>query len=162
MDNNIAVFPGTFDPITNGHYDLIERAANIFDKVVVGIAANKSKKPMFSLEERVEMVQDAMSSKDNVVVEGFSELLINFAKQHEAKTIIRGLRVVSDFEYEFQLANMNRRLAPDIETVFLTPNEQNSFISSTLVREVAIHGGEVGAFVSSLVEKKLVEKCSGS
>ena len=162
MDNNIAVFPGTFDPITNGHYDLIERAANIFDKVVVEIAANKSKKPMFSLEERVEMVQDAMSSKDNVVVEGFSELLINFAKQHEAKTIIRGLRVVSDFEYEFQLANMNRRLAPDIETVFLTPNEQNSFISSTLVREVAIHGGEVGAFVSSLVEKKLVEKCSGS
>lgn len=162
MNNNIAIFPGTFDPITNGHQDLIERAANIFDKVIIGIAENKSKKPMFSLLERVEMVQDVMSKRENVTVEGFSELLIDFAKKHNAGTIVRGLRVVSDFEYEFQLANMNRRLEPDIETVFLTPNEQNSFISSTLVREVAIHGGKVSAFVSKLVSDKLIEKCRGA
>ncbi|MBT4964065.1 MAG: pantetheine-phosphate adenylyltransferase [Francisellaceae bacterium] len=162
MDNNIAIFPGTFDPITNGHKDLIERATKMFHKVIVSIAENKSKTPMFSLSERVELVANVMSECSNIEVVGFSKLLVDFAKTHNAGTIIRGLRVVSDFEYEFQLANMNRKLAPEIETVFLTPNEQNSFISSTLVREVAIHGGEVSAFVDPLVAEKLADKCHGA
>ncbi|MGO1328250.1 MAG: pantetheine-phosphate adenylyltransferase, partial [Idiomarina loihiensis] len=126
-----AIYPGTFDPITNGHADLIERAANLFSEIVVGIAESPSKKPLFSLEERVLLAQQVTENLDNVTVVGFSGLLVNFAKEYEATVLIRGLRAVSDFEYEFQLANMNRRLAPNLESVFLTPAEENSFISSS-------------------------------
>ncbi|EKE77466.1 pantetheine-phosphate adenylyltransferase [Gallaecimonas xiamenensis] len=141
------IYPGTFDPITNGHTDLVERASRLFSHVIVGVAANPSKKPMFSLEERVALAKKVVSHLDNVEVVGFSGLLIDFASQQQATVLIRGLRAVSDFEYEFQLANMNRRLKPDLESVFLTPAEENSFISSTLVKEVAIHGGDVAQFV---------------
>ncbi|MGL6121702.1 MAG: pantetheine-phosphate adenylyltransferase, partial [Shewanella sp.] len=142
-----AIYPGTFDPITNGHADLIERAAKLFKHVVIGIAANPSKQPRFTLEERVELVCRVTAHLDNVEVVGFSGLLVDFAKQQQASVLVRGLRAVSDFEYEFQLANMNRRLSPDLESVFLTPAEENAFISSTLVKEVALHGGDVSQFV---------------
>lgn len=135
------VFPGTFDPITNGHRDLIERAAKMFKQVIVAIAENKRKSPLFSLEERVGMAKAVLSYLNNVEVFGFDNLLMDFSKQKQAKAIIRGLRVVSDFEYEFQLANMNRRLNAEIETLFLTPSEQYSFISSSLVKEIAALGG---------------------
>lgn len=141
------IFPGTFDPITNGHQDLIKRAASLYQKVVVAIAENKLKKPFFSLEDRVDMARKSLQSLQNVEVHGFKNLLMDFANQHQAKVIIRGLRVVSDFEYEFQLANMNRKLNADIETLFLTPSEQYSFISSSLVREIAVLGGDVSKFV---------------
>ena len=126
-----AIYPGTFDPVTNGHTDLIERAANLFEQVIIGIAANPSKQPRFSLEKRVELLKTVTAHLDNVEVVGFSGLLVDFAKQQNASVLVRGLRAVSDFEYEFQLANMNRRLSPDLESVFLTPAEENSFISST-------------------------------
>ncbi|RUO78645.1 pantetheine-phosphate adenylyltransferase [Pseudidiomarina taiwanensis] len=153
-----AIYPGTFDPITNGHADLIERAANLFSEVIVGVAASPSKRPMFSLEERVELVQQVIQPLKNVRVVGFTGLLVDFAKQHQATVLIRGLRAVSDFEYEFQLANMNRRLYPELESVFLTPSEENSFISSTLVKEVAIHGGEVKQFTAPVVAAALAAK----
>ncbi|RUO76013.1 pantetheine-phosphate adenylyltransferase [Idiomarina seosinensis] len=153
-----AVYPGTFDPITNGHYDLIERAANLFAQVVVGIAESPSKKPLFSLQERVILAQQVTERLDNVTVVGFSGLLVNFAKEQQATVLLRGLRAVSDFEYEFQLANMNRRLYPDLESVFLTPAEENSFISSTLVKEVALHGGDVTGFVDKRVAESLEQK----
>lgn len=153
-----AIYPGTFDPITNGHADLIERAANLFSEVIVGVAASPSKRPMFSLDERVELVQQVIKPLNNVRVVGFTGLLVDFAKQHEATVLIRGLRAVSDFEYEFQLANMNRRLYPELESVFLTPSEENSFISSTLVKEVAIHGGEVKQFTAPVVAAALAAK----
>lgn len=153
-----AIYPGTFDPITNGHADLIERAANLFSEVIVGVAASPSKRPMFSLEERVELVQQVIQPLQNVRVVGFTGLLVDFAKQHQATVLIRGLRAVSDFEYEFQLANMNRRLYPELESVFLTPSEENSFISSTLVKEVAIHGGEVKQFTAPVVAAALAAK----
>lgn len=142
-----AIYPGTFDPITNGHTDLIERAAKLFQHVIVAIASNPSKQPRFTLEERVNLVKLVTAHLDNVEVVGFSGLLVDFAKQHNASVLLRGLRAVSDFEYEFQLANMNRRLSPNLESVFLTPAEENSFISSTLVKEVALHGGDVSQFV---------------
>ena len=142
-----AIYPGTFDPVTNGHADLIERASKLFSEVVVGIAASPSKKPMFDLATRVELLEKVSSKLDNVTVVGFSGLLVDFAKEHNANVLIRGLRAVSDFEYEFQLANMNRRLSPDLESVFLTPAEENSFISSTLVKEVALHNGDISQFV---------------
>lgn len=141
------IFPGTFDPITNGHRDLVERAASIFEYVIVAVAENKRKSPCFSLQERVSMTREVLGSIPNVEVCGFNNLLMDYAKQREAKAIIRGLRVVSDFEYEFQLANMNRRLSPETETLFLTPSEQYSFISSSLVREIAALGGDVSSFV---------------
>ena len=153
-----AIYPGTFDPITNGHYDLIERAAKLFRHVVVGIAENPSKKPLFSLQERVILAQQVTETLENVSVVGFSGLLVNFAKEQEATVLVRGLRAVSDFEYEFQLANMNRRLFPDLESVFLTPAEENSFISSTLVKEVALHGGDVTGFVDNRVADALKQK----
>lgn len=156
--NYTVIFPGTFDPITNGHHDLIERASSLFGQVIVAIAENKRKTPFFSLEERVEMAKEVLKDIKNVKVHGFDNLLIDFAKSHEAKAIIRGLRVVSDFEYEFQLANMNRRLKPDIETLFLTPCEKYSFISSTLVREIASLNGDVSAFVHPCVVSKLKKK----
>jgi len=153
-----AIYPGTFDPVTNGHADLIERAAKLFKHVVIGIAANPSKKPRFTLEERVELLRVVTSHLDNVEVVGFSGLLVDFAKDQQASVLVRGLRAVSDFEYEFQLANMNRRLSSDLESVFLTPAEENSFISSTLVKEVAHHGGDVSQFVHPEVAKALMTK----
>lgn len=150
-----AIYPGTFDPVTNGHTDLIERASLLFSEVIVGIAASPSKKPMFDLAQRVEMLQQVTAHLPNVTVVGFSGLLVDFAEKNNAKVLIRGLRAVSDFEYEFQLANMNRRLSPDLESVFLTPAEENSFISSTLVKEVAIHRGKVDQFVHPVVEAAL-------
>ena len=153
--NNIVVYPGTFDPITNGHTDIIERAAKLFDKVIVGVAANPQKSPRFSLEQRIGLAQKVLGSISNVEVKGFDCLLIHFVSQCKAQVILRGLRAISDFEYEFQLAGMNRRLAPDIETVFLTPAEQYAYISSTLVREIAALGGDVSQFVHPYVVKAL-------
>ncbi len=150
-----AVYPGTFDPITNGHTDLVRRAASLFDKVVVAIAANAGKAPLLPLELRVDLARQVLTDLPNVEVTGYAELTIEFARKHRMSVIIRGLRAVSDFEFEFQLANMNRHLARDIETVFLTPQEQFTFISSSLVREVATLGGDVHQFVHPIVEKEL-------
>ncbi|GAD31091.1 pantetheine-phosphate adenylyltransferase [Photobacterium leiognathi] len=152
------IYPGTFDPITNGHLDLIERAAAMFDHVIVGVAFNPSKKPLFDLNERVELASKITAHLNNVEIVGFSGLLVDFAKEHNANILVRGLRAVSDFEYEFQLANMNRRLMPELETVFLTPAEENSFISSTIVKEVALHKGDVSQFVDPLITMALLEK----
>lgn len=153
-----AIYPGTFDPITNGHADLIERAARMFDEVIVAIAANPSKQPLFTLDERVQLITTVTQDLDNVTVVGFTGLLAEFARQQQATILIRGLRAVADFEYEFQLANMNRRLNPDLESVFLTPSEENSFISSTLVKEVALHHGDVGQFCDPVVKDALEQK----
>lgn len=153
-----AIYPGTFDPITRGHIDLVERGARMFDHLTVSVAANPNKQPLFSLTERVDMAREALAHLPNVVVCGFDILLVNHAKQIGAHVILRGLRAVSDFEFEFQLANMNRRLYPDIESVFLTPAEQYSFISSSLVREVAKLGGNIAPFVHPKVEAALAAK----
>ncbi|EKT4487973.1 pantetheine-phosphate adenylyltransferase [Shewanella algae] len=153
-----AIYPGTFDPVTNGHTDLIQRAAALFSHLVIGVAASPSKQPCFTLEERVAMLNKVTSHLDNVEVVGFTGLLVDFAKEQSANVLVRGLRAVSDFEYEFQLANMNRRLHPELESVFLTPAEENSFISSTLVKEVALHGGDVSQFVHPDVAKALVTR----
>ncbi|GLX82139.1 pantetheine-phosphate adenylyltransferase [Thalassotalea eurytherma] len=150
-----AIYPGTFDPVTNGHTDLITRGSKLFDEVIVGVAASPSKKPLFSLEQRVEFIEQITQHLPNVTVVGFSGLLVDFAKFHQATVLIRGLRAVSDFEYEFQLANMNRRLSPDLESVFLTPAEENSFISSSLVKEVALHNGDVSQFVDPIVKQAI-------
>ena len=155
---NKVIYPGTFDPITNGHTDLIGRAARLFDEVVVGVANSPSKRPLFDLAERVLLAQQVTAHLPNVKVVGFSGLLVDFAKEHQANVLIRGLRAVSDFEYEFQLANMNRRLMPELESVFLTPAEENSFISSTLVKEVALHGGDIHQFVDPLVAQAISAK----
>lgn len=154
------IYPGTFDPITNGHLDLIERAAAMFDHVVVGIAFSPSKKPLFDLKERVELAQQITQHLPNVDIVGFSGLLVDFAKEYQANILVRGLRAVSDFEFEFQLANMNRRLMPELETVFLTPSEENSFISSTIVKEVALHKGDVRQFVDPVICEALLKKLS--
>lgn len=153
-----AIYPGTFDPITNGHADLIERASRMFTEVTVAIASNPSKKPLFTLEERVDMIQRVTEHLSNVKVIGFTGLLADFADVQRAAILIRGLRAVSDFEYEFQLANMNRRLNPKLESVFLTPAEENSFISSTLVKEVALHRGKVDGFCHPVVQQALHNK----
>ncbi len=145
------VYPGTFDPITNGHKDLVERAARMFDHVIVAVASSNKKGPMFSLDERVGLAQDVLSHLPNVEVKGFDKLLSFFVVEQGANVVLRGLRAVSDFEYEFQLANMNRQLMADFETVFLTPSEHLSFISSSLVREIAILGGDVDKFVPPAV-----------
>jgi pantetheine-phosphate adenylyltransferase len=152
-----AIYPGTFDPVTNGHSDLIERASHLFSEVVVGVAASPSKKPRFDLAQRVAMIEEVSQHLPNVTVIGFSGLLVDFAKESNAKVLIRGLRAVSDFEYEFQLANMNRRLSPELESVFLTPSEGNSFISSTLVKEVSLHNGDVSQFVHPIVKAALAQ-----
>ena len=152
------IYPGTFDPITNGHLDLIERASLLFEEVIVGVAFSPSKRPMFDLEERVALVKQVTQTLSNVKVVGFSGLLVDFARQQQARVLIRGLRAVSDFEYEFQLANMNRRLMPELESVFLTPAEENSFISSSLVKEVVIHGGDISQFVPEAVTKAILDK----
>ncbi|MCG6939142.1 MAG: pantetheine-phosphate adenylyltransferase [Gammaproteobacteria bacterium] len=143
----VAVYPGTFDPITNGHTDLVQRAAALFDHVIVAIAANPGKTPLFDLSHRVAMAKQVLSQFDNVEVCGFSDLLVKFAKSRNAKVILRGLRAVSDFEYEMQLASMNRHLENSLETVFMTPSEETSFISASLVKEIALHGGDVSPFV---------------
>ena len=150
-----AIYPGTFDPITNGHHDLVRRAASIFDRVIVAIAANPNKTPMFPLEARVDLARRVLDDLPNVQVMGYSGLTVEFARKHNGAVIIRGLRAVSDFEFEFQLANMSRHLERDIETVFLTPQEQFTFISSTLVREIAVLGGDVHKFVHPIVEAEL-------
>jgi pantetheine-phosphate adenylyltransferase len=150
-----AIYPGTFDPVTNGHSDLIERASHLFSEVIVGVAASPSKKPRFDLAQRVAMIEEVSQHLSNVTVVGFSGLLVDFAEKNNAKVLIRGLRAVSDFEYEFQLANMNRRLSPELESVFLTPSEGNSFISSTLVKEVSLHNGDVSQFVHPIVKAAL-------
>ncbi len=155
-----AMYPGTFDPITLGHEDLVRRAAGLFDKVIVAIADNPGgKAPMFTTDERVSMATSALADLDNVEVTGYAGLTVNFAHDHGLRVIIRGLRAVSDFEYEFQLANMNRHLTDDVETAFLTPTEKYMFISSTLVKEVAELGGDVGEFVSPKVKLALMERC---
>lgn len=152
------VYPGTFDPITNGHIDLVERACRLFDTVTVAIAASTKKHPLFTLEERVDLARQVLAHLDNVEIIGFDILLADFFKQQKATAVMRGLRAVSDFEYEFQLANMNRALTGDMESIFLTPAEHLSYISSSLVREIASLGGQVSKFVPPLVEKQLKEK----
>ncbi len=146
-----AVYPGTFDPITNGHHDLIRRAAGIFDRVVIGIAVNPGKTPLFTVEERVELSRQVLADLPNVTVLGYSGLTVDFAREQGCGIVVRGLRAMSDFEFEFQLANMSRHLARDIDYVFLTPQEQFTFISSTLVREIALLDGDVSEFVHPLV-----------
>jgi pantetheine-phosphate adenylyltransferase len=146
-----AIYPGTFDPITRGHEDLVRRAARLFDHVVLGVADSRAKRPFFTTEERVEMAQAVLADCDNVEVKSFSGLLMDFLREQDARIILRGLRAVSDFEYEFQMAGMNRQLYPDVETVFLTPAEQYMFISATIVREIATLGGDVSPFVNPLV-----------
>lgn len=156
--NRHAVYPGTFDPITNGHHDLVRRAASIFDRVIVAIAANPNKAPMFSLDTRVDLARRVLHELPNVEVLGYAGLTVEFARKQGASVIVRGLRAVSDFEFEFQLANMSRHLERDIETVFLTPQEQFTFISSTLVREIAVLGGDVSEFVHPIVEEELKKR----
>lgn len=154
-----AMYPGTFDPITLGHEDLVRRACRLFDRVVVAIAANPGKEPMFTLEERVQLASDALHGIDNVEVTGYDGLTVDFARDNDLAVIVRGLRAISDFEYEFQLANMNRHLTDEVETAFLTPTEKYTYISSSLVREVAKLGGDISEFVPPNVKKALMERC---
>jgi len=154
----IIVYPGTFDPITNGHIDLVERASKLFGKVVIGIASNRRKSPLFSIEERIQLAKKCLQHVPNVEVYGFDCLLVNFVKEYQADAIMRGLRAVSDFEYEFQLANMNRALSPEIESIFLTPSEKFSYISSSLVREISSLKGDVSKFVPSTVAEALADR----
>lgn len=152
------VYPGTFDPVTNGHIDLVERACRLFDRVLVAVAASSRKNPLFSLDERVELARTTLTHLPNVEVCGFDILLVEFVRQQQAQAVLRGLRAVSDFEYEFQLANMNRALAPTMESIFLTPAEHLSYISSSIVREIAQLGGDVSKFVPPPVEAALKQK----
>lgn len=154
----IAIYPGTFDPITNGHLDLIARASRLYHKIIVAVAVNRSKAPLFSLDERVALAKAVTPEFPNVEVIGFDNLLVDCAKEQGANVILRGLRAVSDFEYEFQLAGMNRRLAPQLETMFLTPAEQYEFISSSMIREIAQLNGDVSSFVPELVRQTLIQK----
>ena len=153
-----AVYPGTFDPMTMGHVDLVKRASKLFDSVIIAIASSDSKKPMFSLQERIDIGNKIFAEDPKVEVVGFSGLLVNFAKENGADILIRGLRVVADFEYEFQLANMNRAMSPEIESVFLTPKEEYSYISSSLVKEIATMGGDVKRFVDPVTLDALNRK----
>jgi pantetheine-phosphate adenylyltransferase len=153
-----AIYPGTFDPLTRGHEDLVRRASRLYDSLIVGVADSRAKRTFFTLQERIAMAREVLGDLKNVEVVGFDVLLIDFVRSHNARVVLRGLRAVSDFEYEFQLAGMNRSLYPDMETVFLTPSEQHMFISATLVREIASLRGDVSKFVHPLVEKKLREK----
>ncbi|AOP41596.1 pantetheine-phosphate adenylyltransferase [Edwardsiella piscicida] len=153
-----AIYPGTFDPLTNGHLDIVTRAAHMFDRVILAIAASPGKRPLFTLEERVAMAREVTAHLANVEVQGFSELMAHFAQRQRANILVRGLRAVSDFEYELQLANMNRHLMPTLESVFLMPAEAWSFISSSLVKEVARHGGDVDAFLPEPVARALMAR----
>lgn len=154
----LTLYPGTFDPITNGHLDLIKRSAAMFDHIIVAVAASPSKKTLFTLDERVQLVQDVTQDLPNVSVEGFSGLMVDFAKEKEANLLVRGLRTTMDFEYEFGLTSMYRKLMPELESVFLTPSEEYAFLSSTIVREVALHGGNVKEFVPNVVNTALKDK----
>jgi len=158
---NKAIYPGTFDPLTCGHEDIVRRAARLFSEVVLAVADNTSKKPFFSLRERVEIAAEVLADLPNVQVMPFSGLLMQFVRDQAAGVVVRGLRAVSDFEYEFQLAGMNRKLYPEVETMFLTPAEQYMFISASLVREIAVLGGDVTQFVPPLVEARLKNKIGG-
>ena len=160
--NRIAVYPGTFDPITNGHVDLVDRAAPLFERLIVGVAASPSKKPTLPLELRVRLAREALARHPNVEVHGFDSLLAHFVRDSGGGILLRGLRAVSDFEYEFQMASMNRHLIPEVETLFLTPAEQYSFISSSLVREIARLGGDVSGFVPPAVATALREARRGN
>ncbi len=153
-----ALYPGTFDPITHGHTDLVSRAARVFDHVIVAIAESPHKTPFFSLEKRIELAKSQLNDLDNIEIVGFSNLLVDFVQEKGAKVIVRGLRAVSDFEYEFQLASMNRNLCEEVETMFLTPDERYGFVSSTLVREVARLGGDVSQFVGQEIAQALKEQ----
>ncbi len=153
-----AIYPGTFDPVTNGHSDIIQRASKLFEHVIVGIAASPSKKPKFSLHERIALLEKVTEDLPNVTVVGFDSLLAHFAQEHNANVLIRGLRTASDFEYEFQLASMNRQIHSELETIFMTPTEKTAFISSTLVKEIALHGGDISQFVHEEVKHALDEK----
>ena len=153
-----AIYPGTFDPLTRGHEDLVRRASGLFDKLIVGVADSKNKRPFFSLDERLTIANEVLGHYPNVQVESFSGLLRDFVVARGGKAMVRGLRAVTDFDYEFQLAGMNRSLMPDVETVFLTPSDKYQFISSTFVREIAMLGGEIDKFVSPYVQEKLQAK----
>jgi pantetheine-phosphate adenylyltransferase len=154
----IAVYPGTFDPLTRGHDDIVRRAAKLFERVVVGIADSRAKNPIFTQHERIEIAREVLGHYPNVAVVGFTGLLRDFVRAQHAGVIVRGLRAVSDFDYEFQMAGMNRYLLPDVETIFMTPTEQYQFVSGTLVREIAMFGGDVGKFVFPSVALRLREK----
>lgn len=153
-----AIYPGTFDPITKGHIDLAERASRLFDEVVIAIAASPSKQPLFDLNERLEMAQISLSHVDNISVSGFDGLLIECVRTAQAQVVLRGLRAVSDFEYEFQLAAMNRRLDPTVETMFLTPSENYTFLSASMVKEIASLGGDVSQFLHPQINKRLTDR----
>ena len=158
MSADIAVYPGTFDPLTRGHEDLVRRASSLFGRVIIGIAESRNKRPLFPLAERVEIAREILAPYANVDVQGFDCLLMDFVHQQGASVIVRGLRAVSDFEYEFQMAGMNRNLYPEVETIFLTPGEQYMFVSATMVREIALFGGDVSKFVQPLVHERLKSK----
>jgi pantetheine-phosphate adenylyltransferase len=158
LDHRVAIYPGTFDPITRGHEDLVRRAASMFDRLILAIAESPSKRPLFDLAERVELARETLGDVKNVEIVGFNTLLMDFVHELGAKVIVRGLRAVSDFEYEFQMAGMNRSLYPEVETVFLTPGEQYMFISATMVREIARLGGDVSKFVQPCVNQRLRAK----
>ncbi len=153
-----AVYAGTFDPITAGHEDLTRRAAGLFDHVIIAIADSKSKKPLFTLDERVDIAREVFSDLKNIEVTGFSGLLMNFVQQHGARVVVRGVRSVTDFDYEFQLAGMNQQLYPDVETIFMTPGAKYAYVSATLVREISLLGGDAAQFVSPIVAARLAEK----
>ena len=158
MNNSTAVYSGTFDPLTRGHEDLVRRASRLFGRVIIAVADSSKKRPLFSLEERVAIARELLVSYPNVEVLGFNCLLMDFMKQQGANVILRGLRAVSDFEFEFQMAGMNRSIYPDVETVFLTPDEKYMFISATMVREIATLGGDVSKFVQPQVQERLKQK----
>ncbi len=157
MSERVAVYPGTFDPLTRGHEDLVRRSARIFDRLVLGVADSPGKRPLFSLAERLALAREVLADEPNVEVVGFSGLLIDFVREQGASVIVRGLRAVSDFEYEFQMAGMNRRLHPDVETLFLTPGEEHMFLSATMVREIGLLGGDVNTFVAPCVARRIHE-----
>lgn len=156
--NHIAVYPGTFDPLTLGHEDQVRRASRLFDRVILAVADSRAKRPFFTLDERVDMAREVLGDVANIEVCGFSGLLMKFVQERGARVVVRGLRAVSDFEYEFQLAGMNRGLYPEVETVFLTPGERFMFISATIVREISVLGGDVSKFVPASVAKRLADK----
>jgi len=155
----IAVYPGTFDPFTNGHIDIVERGLRIFDELVVAVAANPHKSPLFTVEERKEIIRDAIKDMPNVRVDSFDDLLVEYVRNQKANVVIRGLRAISDFEYEFQMALMNRKICEEVETVFLMPNQAYSYLSSRIVKEIALLGGSVSGLVPPLAEKMLRERC---
>ncbi len=158
MSERLAIYPGTFDPLTRGHEDLARRSARLFDQVVLGVADNGNKRSLFTLAERIELAREILADEPGITVLGFSGLLTDFMRQQGARIIVRGLRAVSDFEYEFQMAGTNRRLHPDVETIFLTPDEPHMFLSSSIVREVGLLGGDVSTFVHPLVAERLQQK----